>query len=77
MQNETLKVGDTVLWRGAFGRDAAREAVVEAIEHTANPHEKDGDDVDSIDWETVRADRAIVTLDNGHWAYGIQIYPLT
>jgi hypothetical protein len=30
--DNVLRVGDTVLWRGGFGRDPAREALVEAIE---------------------------------------------
>lgn len=73
----TLSVGDAVLWRGAWGQDAPRRAVVRGLERTLYPREKDGDPVDSLEWDTVRAGYAVVSLDNGHWAYGDQIFPLT
>lgn len=79
-QSEILSVGDTVLWRGAFGTDPAKPAVILGIEVTAGPREKDGCPVDSVEWATVRANRAIVTLqgdgcDFENWAYGEQISP--
>lgn len=72
----TLKVGDTVMWKGGWGRSIARKAVVTQMEITERPREKYGADVSEAQWVTVREDRVIVTLDNGHWAYGYQITPV-
>ena len=66
-----LKIGDTVLWKGGFGSDGEKEAVVEYIE--ANCVNKSGDEVDSVEWDKVKGRSLIVSLDNGHWAYGEQI----
>ncbi len=68
-----MKVGDKVMWRGCFGMDAARPAVIEAIEETEHPRTKYGWGVQQIPWS--RKNYALVTLDNGHWAYGEQISP--
>ena len=66
-----LKVGDTVLWRGGFGKDAPKKAKVQGIEITRGG--KYGDPVDEVKWEKVRDRYVTVDLDNGHWAYGSQI----
>lgn len=66
-----LKVGDTVLWRGGFGSDAPKKAVVEGIEITNGG--KYGDPVDEVDWTKVYDRNVTVDLDNGHWAYASQI----
>ena len=72
---ETLKIGDTVVWRGGWGRSLPKEAVVVEIAVTERPHQKYGADVKEAQWVTVREDRVVVGLDNGHWAYGYQIAP--
>lgn len=68
---DILKVGDTVMWRGAWGRDAARPAKIENMELCEAPRMKEGVRVRAVDW----ADKArlVVDLDNGSWAYGFQI----
>ena len=66
-----LKIGDTVLWRGGFGNHNAQPAKVLSIERCL-PGEKYGDDVPVIAWAEVPS-RAVVDLDNGHWAYGDQL----
>ena len=66
-----LKVGDTVLWRGGFGMDPLKKAVVEGIEITNGG--KYGDPVDEVDWSKVTGRNVTVDLDNGHWAYASQI----
>ena len=66
-----LKVGDTVLWRGGFGSDAPKKAVVEGIEITNGG--KYGDPIDEVDWTKVYDRNVTVDLDNGHWAYASQI----
>ena len=66
-----LKIGDAVKWRGAFGSDAPKEAIVEAIEITNGG--KYGDEVDEVSWSQVYGRNVVVSLNNDHWAYGSQI----
>lgn len=66
-----IQVGDTVMWRGSFGREAAREAKVTSIEFCTYKREKYGTPVDSIRFAD--KDYGLFILDNGHWAYGEQI----
>jgi len=72
-----LKIGDKVIWRGAWGKEAPKEAIVEEIELCANGS-KYGKTVKSVDWATIeKGNRSItVSLDNGHWAYGNQLSPM-
>jgi hypothetical protein len=70
-----LKVGDTVQWKGAWGRDLPQLAKVTSIELVV-PGEKDGgEEVQKAPWSIVETNAVVVTLDNGHWAYGDQISP--
>lgn len=69
-----IKVGDTVMWRGCFGRDAAVPAKIEQMEMTEQPRTKYGVEVRAAFWDD--KDYLLVTLDNGHWAYGEQLSPL-
>lgn len=73
MAKGILKVGDTVMWRGSFGSDAPKKAVVEGIE-LCRSGEKYGEPVDEVAWTD--KDKIVVDLDNGHWAKGHQISPL-
>ena len=75
MSEETLKIGDTVIWRDGWGQDPPQEAVVVCIEITERPREKDGHEVEEVHWTTVRENRVVVSLENGKWAYGEQISP--
>jgi hypothetical protein len=71
-----LSVGDRVVWRGAWGSAPPLLARVEGLERT--PHgscSKYGTPVPSMPWAEV-ADCAVVSLDNGSWAYGYQLAPL-
>jgi hypothetical protein len=72
-----LKVGDKVIWRGAWGTESSKEAIVESMELCA-VGSKYGKDVQSVAWETIeKGNRSIIaTLDNGHWAYGYQLKPI-
>lgn len=67
-----LKVGDQVLWRGAWGEGKEEKATVTRIEATAQVHEKYGNEVSKVDWDKP----FIVDLDNGHWAYSTQLKPI-
>tara|TARA_R110000796_G_scaffold58413_8_gene134989 strand:+ start:2929 stop:3150 length:222 start_codon:yes stop_codon:yes gene_type:complete len=71
--SKSLKVGDTVNWRGTWGKDASQDAVVNAIECNCNLG--NGVDVIAIDWANVNDRGVVVDLDNGCWAYGNQITP--
>ena len=67
-----LKIGDVVSWRGAWGNEPAIDATVESIQ-ICPAGKKYGREVKSASWNTVKKDRVVVTLDNGHWAYGTQL----
>ena len=69
--SKVLKIGDTVLWRGGFGSEPARLAVVEGIEITGGY--KYGDSVDEVPWSEVYDRNVTVDLDSEHWAYASQI----
>jgi hypothetical protein len=66
----TLKVGDTVMWRGGFGSEPPRKAKVVGIE-LCRPGQKYGEPRESVDWSKINS--VVVDLDNGHWAKGHQI----
>lgn len=72
-EEEIVRVGDTVIWRGAWGQDPAKEAVVDVIEADADFEDRVGRPVESLPWS--RVPQSILTLTNGHWAYGYQISP--
>lgn len=69
-----LRVGDTVIWRGGHGTALPQLAIVVCIELCALG-EKYGQDVDSVDWREIS--HVIVDLDNGHFAYGDQLAPVS
>lgn len=77
MAKELLKVGDKVMWSGSWGKDPAKEAIVEDIE-LCEVGKKYGRPVSSVAWEGVlnRSVNVTVSLDNGHWAYGYQLKPI-
>ena len=74
MANDILKVGDTVMWRGCFGMDAAKPVKVTHMEITPRPREKYGTEVRAAFWS--QKDYLVVTLDTGNWAYGEQLSPI-
>jgi hypothetical protein len=69
-----LKVGDTVLWRGGWGRNGPLRVKVISLER-CEPGAKHGDDVTEMPWADVPS-WGVADLDNGHWAYGYQLSPL-
>jgi hypothetical protein len=77
MANDKLKIGDKVMWRGAWNTEPPKEATVVSMELCANGT-KYGKEVKSVAWETIEnAKRSVtVSLDNGHWAYGYQLKPI-
>lgn len=69
-----LKVGDQVMWKGAFGHAPAVKAKVLNIEK--NCKAKHGESVDEINWSEVNSREVVVDLDTNCWAYGTQIKPI-
>lgn len=75
--SNTVKNGDTVLWRGAWGSEPAKEAKIRSLIKCESEGVKDGTTVSEALWETVQNGRKfIVDLDNGSWAWGFQLSPL-
>lgn len=70
-----LRVGDTVEWRGSWGRGFPALAKVTNI--VLCPSEiADGADtveVTAVPWSAADGRKVVVDLSNGHWAYGFQI----
>lgn len=73
-----LTIGDTVNWRGGFGRDEAKPAKITGIE-VCPLGSKYGTPVKQILWKKINdsTKTIVVNLDNGHWAYGVQISKLS
>jgi hypothetical protein len=68
---DLISVGDSVMWRGAWGSESAKPVRVTAMELCAAPRQKHGVPVTEVP-RTLK-DYVNFTLDNGHWAYGYQI----
>lgn len=69
-ENGLLSVGDTVNWRGGWGRDIPLSAKIENISLV------NGDSMlESVPWSLLSDRQVVVDLDNGYWAYGEQLEP--
>ena len=68
-----VKVGDKVVWRGGFGYDTPAIVEVVGLEVTDYPRSKYGREVKEVDWELVKKNKVLFTLDTGNWAYSEQI----
>ena len=68
-----LKIGQTVIWRGAYGKAEPIEADIKYIQKNESNGSKDGRSVVSIPWDEVTERNVIVVLKNGYWAWGSQI----
>lgn len=71
---EKIKIGDKVRWRGSFGTDAEKIAVVTGIELCEKPYDKYGDAVEEVNFED--KERCIFDVEYNsqtRWAYGFQI----
>lgn len=71
--DNVLRVGDVVTWRGVWGSEEAKDAKVIGIIECYAPGEKDGIEIDSVDWESVDGRDYIIDLDNGHWSWSFQV----
>lgn len=68
-----FKVGQEVMWEGGWGSQSAKRAVIKGIEMVERGA-KEGVAVPEGQW--VNRHHYVVTLENGHWAYGLQISPI-
>lgn len=71
---DKIKIGDEVMWRGAWGSQPARPARIESMELCELPRMKYG--VSVTEAFASDKDRLCVSLTNGSWAYGFQIEPI-
>ena len=67
---QTIKQGDTVLWRARWGAAPPVPATVEAIDFSPSGNPKGGATVEVPEIATTEKHLCIFVLDNGHWAYG-------
>lgn len=67
-----LRVGDKVIWRGGWGKDEPKEAIIREIV-ICKPGLKYGRNVSEIEWDVIDGRNIIVDLTNGSWAYGNQL----
>jgi hypothetical protein len=72
----SVHVGDSVIWRGGFGAAAGVTARVTGIERVEEG-EKYGEQVAYLAWSDATGRRAVIDLDNGHWAYAGQLTGVT
>lgn len=72
--SEHLKLGDVVLWRGGWGSEAPKLVTITHLELCVEEGDKYGVPVAELPWS--EKGRAVMNLDNGHWAYGSQIEPV-
>ena len=68
-----LRIGQTVIWRGTWGKAEPIEAVVKYIQKNESNGSTTGRSVGSIPWDEVTERNVLVDLENGFWAWGSQI----
>lgn len=77
MSDDVLKPGDTVWWRGAWGREPARLATVMSVHRMReNGDKNDTVALESIPWSELEGPLKgcyIVDLSDDYFAYGYQI----
>ena len=70
---KTVKIGDTVRWKGGFGMNSPMDVKVVKMELTEYPRHKYGTAVDEVTIDQIAENRVVFDLDNGRWAYSSQI----
>jgi hypothetical protein len=68
-----INVGDTVTYHGSFGGGLPKRAKVVGLTLTEEPRTKYGQEVLSVDVQSVKANRVVFDLDDSHWCYSDQI----
>ena len=70
---KTIKLGDTVSYRGAFGGGPLKSAIVDGLTITEYPRDKYGKPVVEVNIVDVKANKVVFDLSDGHWCYSDQI----
>ncbi len=70
---KTIRVGDRVVWRGAWGTEEPKIATIEGLVVTDEPGGKYGESAEEVDMNLFNENRVIFDLDSGHWAYSYQV----
>jgi hypothetical protein len=68
-----IKIGDKVVYRGAWGSLQPVTVTVESMDITQEPRDKYGDEVKEATFDQIRQNRVLFVLSDGHWAYSDQI----
>jgi len=77
-----LKIGDEVIWRGAWGKDVPKQVKITSIEVCNgssfvkhNLTLKSGISVNEVEWSDIKLNprNYVFDLNNEHWAYGYQL----
>jgi hypothetical protein len=69
-ERKRVQIGDTVLWKGR--ELGVQTATVVRIERHPDPFTHNGEEVDSLQWKTVKKNATIV-FTNGYWDDGRNI----
>ena len=72
IKKDYLKIGDKVKWKGAWGAEPSKLVKITDID-ICEIGEKNGRTVQKVLWDKVDSRKVVVSLDNGHWAYGFQL----
>ena len=70
---KTIKIGDTVSYRGAFGGGPLKSVTVMGLTRTEYPRDKYGESVAEVTIIEVKANKVVFDLSDGHWCYSDQI----
>jgi hypothetical protein len=68
-----LKIGDEVIWRGAWGKDVPKQVKIISIEVCNGS--KYGMGLSEVEWSDIKLNprNYVFDLNNEHWAYGYQL----
>lgn len=67
-----IKQGDTITYRSLFG-GIGKKAKVLTLTLTTLPKDKYGVEVPAVGIESVKANKVMFELDDGHWCYSSQV----
>jgi hypothetical protein len=73
IMNNTIKIGDTITYRGCFGSDLPKQAIVEHMEVTPQRRSKYGESVREVGVDMVKDNRVLFSMSDGHWCYSDQV----
>tara|TARA_Y100001951_G_scaffold99417_1_gene101422 strand:+ start:209 stop:649 length:441 start_codon:yes stop_codon:yes gene_type:complete len=68
-----IHIDDYVSYRGGFGSDTPKQAMVTGFTLTKEPRDKYGVEVSRVSLEEIAENRVVFSFDDGHWAYSEQV----